>query len=75
MGNSTSGSILQTQGTGGPATGTAFDISTDGTTDSLSAATRIVKIWLPGKKFTKTGVLKYENNSPQVKFFDYTCYT
>jgi|LauGreDrversion2_3_1035106.scaffolds.fasta_scaffold56850_2 hypothetical protein len=51
LGNSTSGSLLQTQGTGGPSTGVAFDVSSDGTTDSLSAATRIIKIWIPGKKF------------------------
>lgn len=38
----------------------------------LSRATRIVKMWIPGKKFSKTGVIKYEDgNSSQVKFFDY----
>lgn len=43
---------------------------------SLSRATRLVKIWIPGTKFNKSGVIQYENNSSQVKFFDYyvLCY-
>jgi len=36
-----------------------------------SRATRIVKFFVPGKKFTRSGILQYENNSAQVKFFDY----
>ena len=40
-------------------------------TESLSRATKIVKIWIPGKKFTKSRVIQYENNSQQVNFFDY----
>jgi len=37
----------------------------------ISRATRIVKFWVPGKKFSKSGILQYENGSAQVKFFDY----
>jgi len=40
-------------------------------TDVISRATRIVNFFVPGKKFTRSGILQYENNSTQVKFFDY----
>ena len=40
-------------------------------TPTLSRATRIIKSWIPAKKFTKSGIIQYENNSTQVKFFDY----
>lgn len=42
-----------------------------------SRTTKIVTIYVPGSKFTRQGVLHYENGSAaQVKFFDYTlvCY-
>ena len=42
-----------------------------GDNPTFSRATRIVKMWIPGTKFSKTGKIKYENNSTQVKFFDY----
>lgn len=42
----------------------------DGTT-VFTRATRIVKMWIPGKKFNKSGIVRYEDNSSQVKFFDY----
>lgn len=33
---------------------------------------RTLKMWVPGRKFGRQGVLQYENNSPiQLKFFDY----
>lgn len=36
------------------------------------AGTRIVNIWVPGKKFGSKGTVRYENGSTtQVKFFDY----
>ena len=39
---------------------------------TLSRATKIVSGFIPAKKFTTRGVLKYEDNSTnQVKFFDY----
>lgn len=40
-------------------------------TPHLSCATRIVKFYVPDKKFTRSGVLQYENVSTQTKFFDY----
>jgi len=33
--------------------------------------TRAVSMWIPGHKFGRNGVLKYENNSAQPKFYDY----
>ena len=36
-----------------------------------SRVTRIVKFFIPGKKFSRNGVLQYENGTNQVKFFDY----
>lgn len=39
--------------------------------DTMSRATKIVKMWIPGKKFAKSGFIKYEDGSSQVKFFDY----
>lgn len=44
-----------------------------GTTTSIgTGGTRIVTMWIPGKKFGRGGVVQYENQSPgQVKFFDY----
>lgn len=38
---------------------------------TFSRATRIVKMWIPGRKFTKSGVIKYEQGTSQTKFFDY----
>lgn len=40
----------------------------------LSRATKILRVYIPGTKFARNGVLKYENGSAtQLKFFDYTC--
>ena len=69
-GNNTSGTAFMVQGASGPTTGT----QTNGTTDILNASsrpTRVVKIWIPGSKLFKNGVIRYENNSAQTKFFDY----
>lgn len=38
---------------------------------TYSRATKIVKLWLPGTKFSKSGKITYEDGSSQVKFFDY----
>lgn len=38
---------------------------------ALSRATRIIKLWIPGRKFTRSGVLKYNDQATTVKFFDY----
>jgi hypothetical protein len=39
--------------------------------NALSRYTKIVKLWIPGTKFTKNAVIQYENDSQQVKYFDY----
>lgn len=65
------------QGTIGPAQiyvegGSAGFNEATGASTVLSRATKIVKIYIPGRKFFKNGVAKYENASTsQVKFFDY----
>jgi len=38
---------------------------------TLSRATKIVKFYIPGKKFGRGGKVTYENTSTQPKFFDY----
>jgi len=40
-------------------------------TNTISRATRIVKFYIPGNKFTKNRIIQYENGSTQIKFFDY----
>lgn len=40
---------------------------------SHSRATKIVKLWIPGTKFTRSGVIQYEDHSVNPKFFDYRC--
>ena len=47
--------------------GSGFQVGTN----VISRATRIVKFLIPGKKFTRNGILQYENGTPQTKFFDY----
>lgn len=42
-----------------------------GSTMGIGKATRIIKVWIPGKKFTRSGVIQYENGGDQPKFFDY----
>jgi len=37
----------------------------------VSRATKIVKFYIPGRKMFCNGIVQYENNSTQVKFFDY----
>lgn len=37
----------------------------------LSRATKIVKFYIPGKKFGRRGKITYENSGTQTKFFDY----
>jgi hypothetical protein len=40
-------------------------------TQQISRATKIVKLWIPGKKFGRNGKIRYESGSTQVKFFDH----
>jgi len=42
-----------------------------GEIQAMSRSTKIIKAWIPGKAFAKNGVIHYENNGTQVKFFDY----
>lgn len=37
----------------------------------IQRPTKIVSIYLPGRKFGRNGILRYENGSQNVKFFDY----
>lgn len=45
------------------------------TGDYNSRMTRIIRAWIPGNKFVRSGVIKYEGqgSSSQPKFFDYHC--
>lgn len=38
---------------------------------TMSRATRIVKLWIKGSKFVRSGVITYDNGGFQPKFFDY----
>jgi len=58
-------------GTWGSADAGSGSNSVAANTMSLSRATKIVKMWIPGAKFGKGGKIVYENGSSQVKFFDY----
>jgi hypothetical protein len=45
----------------------------DGENVIQSRTTKIVRMYVPGAKFGRNGLIKYENASTtQVKFFDYT---
>lgn len=43
----------------------------NGATAIGGVGTRIVNMWIPGVKFARNGVIQYENESDQPKFFDY----
>lgn len=53
-----------------PADGAGFATFGSGQ-ETLSRATKIYKMWIPGRKFNRSGVIKYENDTTQPKFFDY----
>lgn len=52
-------------------TNAGIEYITDANQQALSRATKIVKLWIPGYKFNKSSIIKYEDNSSQPKFFDY----
>lgn len=56
---------------GGLLTGAGVVDMLNGQQTVMSRATKIVKVWIPGKAFSKNGVIQYENGTAQVKFFDY----
>lgn len=59
-------------GTLGPPPAPDAGIRFDATNyNMLSRATKIVKVWIPGSRFGRKGKIVYEDNSSQVKFFDY----
>jgi len=37
----------------------------------ISRSTRIIKMWIPGRKFSRNGVIQYDNGGEDPKFFDY----
>lgn len=49
-----------------PANGEPVTQATNG-----GVASRIVSMWIPGSKFCRNGVLRYENGGIQPKFYDY----
>jgi len=53
--------------TGVQTVGSGFQIGTP----TVSRATRIFNISIPGRRFSRSGVIQYEKNDMQPKFFDY----
>lgn len=45
------------------------------TNQALSRASKIINVWIPGKAFSKSGIITYEGqgSTSQPKFFDYHC--
>lgn len=64
------GGRLATEDSTVAAPGTGTYQAADGTF-RFSRITKIIKVWLPAKKLQQH-IVKYENNSSQVKFFDYS---
>lgn len=61
-------------GTSGALLGSTFSGSgatNQNNTPTITRATKIVKVWIPGKKFVRSGVVKYDNGGQDPKFFDY----
>lgn len=59
-----------------PNPGNANTVNAAGFSDAdsanrLSRATKMIKVWIPGKAFVKSGILQYEDNGSALKFFDY----
>lgn len=56
-------------GAGGPGSGIYYQNTSN--EQVLSRATRIVKFFIPGKKFARSQVIVYDNGGSSPKFFDY----
>lgn len=41
------------------------------TSQSFTRSTKIWKMWIPGKSLIRSGIVKYESDGAQTKFFDY----
>lgn len=63
------GAVAALAGIGNTGSG-LFDNGT-GQVAPYSRATKIIKFYVPGSKFVRSGKVVYENGSSQVKFFDY----
>lgn len=59
------------QSTVGALVNNDIGVNSVGGSSTLSRATRFVKVWIPGRKFTKSGVIVYDNGGSNPKFFDY----
>lgn len=60
---------MSIQASGVQTVGSGF---TQGGTEHIqSRATKIFSLSIPGKRFVRSGILQYENGSPQPKFFDH----
>jgi len=60
--------------TQGPQVGSTLVPGTNlagGSYTTLSRATRIVKMWIPGRKFVRSSIIQYDNGGDKPKFFDY----
>lgn len=57
------------------ASGTSWGTTTSGIYEGgvqlTSRATRIVKFWVPGRKFVRSGIVKYDSGGETPKFFDF----
>lgn len=56
---------------GGLLTGAGTFDMLNGQQTVLTRSTKLIKLWVPGAKFAKGGVVQYESGSTQVKFHDY----
>lgn len=54
----------------GGGVGAGFNYANDGDL-RLSRATKMISAWIPGTKFSRTGVITYNNATEDPKFFDY----
>ena len=61
------GSVAVAAGLGGG----VYYSNSGGSNNYISRATKIVNLWIPGTKFGRNGLIKYENGGTSQKFFDY----
>ena len=64
--------VIRQSATGMRTTGVVQDVGSGYAvgTATTSRASKIVKMWIPGKKFGRNGKIIYENGSSVPKFFD-----
>lgn len=56
---------------GGFVGGAGSGVNNQNNNATISRATKIVKVWIPGKKFYRNGIVKYDNGGIDPKFFDF----